>query len=421
VETGSYEEFEDAGTFIKGLSESTILGQQRGIDSIFAVPGNHDLLFDTKDKRKRWQQWMDFHQRTFGRQYTGDPDSIPHVIDRAEDLGVIVLCLNSAMHVQKATPDEQRGRLDMKQLKLVKNALKEIPLDRLHASIRIALLHHHPILIPPLAEPKRGYDAVHNSGHLLQILREYGFQLVLHGHKHNAFTFTDDVKPAFQQIDPRPIFVAAGGSAGSTELPSGPQITNSYNRVTVKWHPNAQQTRVRVETRVLERFDRSGQELLPTEWEWLSGPFDDRNFYGGRRAPSPRAPLEETTEVADDDRKACYENTRGNFPVVEVMPSLEPGQAYEARLWIVHHAQPEPGTIKEDLTKPTLVKWSAGKRFRVQTVRAEDDPNFCIAYDYWGPMLVKADIHFKDKYQATAFVYARMPTDYGGDFGESSQ
>jgi len=36
-------------------------------------------------------------------------------------------------------------------------------------------------------------------------------------------------------------------------------------------------------------------------------------------------------------------------------------------------------------------------------------------------MLVKADIHFKDKYQATAFVYARMPTDYGGDFGESSQ
>jgi hypothetical protein len=153
----------------------------------------------------------------------------------------------------------------------------------------------------------------------------------------------------------------------------------------------------------------------------MSGPVDDRHFYGGRRAPTPKSTSsEDATDVPDDDRIAFYKSTRGNFPVVEVMPSLEPDQAYEARLWIVNHRNPEPDGTEDEMTIPTHVRWSAGKRFRPQVVRAEDDRNFCITYDYWGPMLVKAELHFGDGHHATAFVYARMPTDYGGDFGEAS-
>ncbi|MEZ5952199.1 MAG: hypothetical protein R3C12_24015 [Planctomycetaceae bacterium] len=58
----------------------------------------------------------------------------------------------------------------------------------------LALIHHHPVLIPALVEADRNYDAVLRSGHLLNLLNKYGFHLVLHGHKHWPCTFTVDNK-----------------------------------------------------------------------------------------------------------------------------------------------------------------------------------------------------------------------------------
>jgi 3',5'-cyclic AMP phosphodiesterase CpdA len=132
AETGGHKEFEDAKAFIEGLSKAAILGKERGIDSIFAVPGNHDLDYSTDDMHDRWQRWMDFHYRTFKKpDYTGDPYSTARVVDRSDDLGAIIVCLNSAMYVRKDTADEQRGRFDMKQLTAIEDALEAIPNDRL--------------------------------------------------------------------------------------------------------------------------------------------------------------------------------------------------------------------------------------------------------------------------------------------------
>jgi len=128
-----------------------------------------------------------------------DPWSLVRLHDRIDDLGAVILSLNSAIYVEKGKLDQDRGNLDVKQLQIAENALSNLEPQGLKSAIRIALIHHHPVLIPPLAEPGRGYDAVHNSGKLLTILRKYGFHLILHGHKHNPFTFTDDTQSASQE------------------------------------------------------------------------------------------------------------------------------------------------------------------------------------------------------------------------------
>ncbi len=50
-------------------------------------------------------------------------------------------------------------------------------------------------------EPEGGYDAVHNSGKLLTILRRHGFHVILHGHKHDPYVFTEDSRSAFRKTD----------------------------------------------------------------------------------------------------------------------------------------------------------------------------------------------------------------------------
>jgi hypothetical protein len=52
--------------------------------------------------------------------------------------------------------------------------LEAIDPERLKSAIRIALIHHHPVLIPDLVEAGRGYDAVHHSAALLTTFASSG-------------------------------------------------------------------------------------------------------------------------------------------------------------------------------------------------------------------------------------------------------
>jgi 3',5'-cyclic AMP phosphodiesterase CpdA len=414
VETGSYDEFRSAKEFVKGLTIGPVMGQAPGPDRIFVVPGNHDLKWDTSDLEERWQQYSWFLSAALGpnRSFEDPYDSL-QIYDALDDAGVIVACINSAMFVRQGEPDEQRGRLDTQQLAQLEARLGEIPPERLKSAVRIALMHHHPILIPDLAEAGRGYDAIHNSGPLLTLLRRFGFQLILHGHKHDAFSFTDDVRPAFRRVSEHPIMVVAGGSAGSRQLPTAPTITNSYNIITVKWHASARQTRMHVETRALVLFDDDHHKLLSTNWHWRSADVSDRTFQGGGLAPRPadRVILGSPADQCEAERVKQYEDTRGNFPVVRAMPSLVPQQAYEARVWIEHHAHPNGDGEREDRL-PEKVEWCAGHKSPTVTVRRKDDARLCAAFNYWGPMLVQANMHFRDGHSARAYAYLPIPRDY---------
>jgi 3',5'-cyclic AMP phosphodiesterase CpdA len=411
VETGAPSEFRQAEDFIKRLSTADVFGQPRGIDNVFIVPGNHDLCFADEMAEDRWSTWTSFHNRTFKKSADSrDPQERFSFHNRISDLGAVILCLNSAEYVQKDTPEAKRGTIDQAQLRKVKEFLKSIPGSDLDSAIKIALIHHHPVLIPGLAESEQGYDAVSNAGYLLNELRTFGFQLVLHGHKHTPYHFSEDSFTAFRDENSPPILIVAGGSASSKEIQAGGQ--NCYNRLVIKWNPDARQGRIYLSTRGLKIQDR-GRDILPGEWAWTDRLIDDRQYLGGPRAPQTIAAL--PRKFADDEdkkdeslRKQRYEELRLNMPVCEVMPSLIAGQHNEVRLWIEPH-RPE---FQGENDKPVQVTWSAGKLHEVVTVHRQNDPRFCATLTYYGPMLVQAKIEFSDGSVAYSHVYARMPGAY---------
>lgn len=418
--TASYNEFEEAEEFLKSLAQTTIYGCQQSMKSLFVVPGNHDVNYEGKSVGERWQHWVEFNNRLYETAVKReDPWALAKVHDLIDDFGIVVLCLNSCIYIEKDKPSEKRGELDDRQLLKIKKELQQIDPSRLESAIRVALIHHHPVLIPALVEKDRGYDAVLRADKLLTILHKFGFHLLLHGHKHYPLTFLEDIDAGFLSTDEQPIMVVAGGSVGSTGLPDHPRKSNCYNRITVKWHPAAGQTRIRVVTRGLSLYDE-GIEKLPGEWEWQMIKQDDKSFYKWKPFPSPhfeafqvgRSPIEEAESPdeptdSDKNRKAKYKESRGNMAVVEVMPSLKPNMAYEARCWIVRH----PGFDSPE-NVPEEVTWSAGPKFPSYTIPKETDENFCGIFNYWGPMLIEGLLKFAEGEPVTLYIYARMPAKY---------
>lgn len=417
--TAEYQEFIAAEKFVQGLRTSVVHGKVRGDKAIYITPGNHDVNYTKADMGERWHQYTAFANRLNGTRIA-DQEPLNHVTlhDRSEDLGAIVLCLNSSIYVEKGTPNEKRGEVDVAQLKHAESLLETLSEKKaLNDAIRVALIHHHPVLIPPLAESGRGYDAVHNSGLLLTLLRRYGFHLILHGHKHNPFIFAEDSESAWVTTS-QPIVVSAGGSVSSMSIPTEyKERSNCYNRIIVKWHPAAKQTRVSIQTRGLSIFHSSGNEDLPQNWKWKTLKEVDKQFYATQCIPKAKAGKQKPFNPKDAKngesiRAKEYSRARGNMAVVEVLPSIVDGQAYEARAWIVPH--PSAEFIRE---MPIRVIWSAGKMHPTITVEAKRDSRFCASFHYWDSMLLQAKLEFKNKKPLSVclHVYARLPEDCSAD------
>jgi 3',5'-cyclic AMP phosphodiesterase CpdA len=184
-------EFKQARDFLSNLYGATAFGWRMRSQDIFIVPGNHDLVYSEPDSVGRWARYCSFygeHARRVAadtesepfRPTAEEPQSLTRLIDQTED-GLVVLEINSAADVQKDTPEERRGMLDQKAMHDIDVALSEIQPKRLNSAIRIALIHHHPIVLPGLADPGEGYDAVVYSDFLLDLLKKYRFHAVLHG------------------------------------------------------------------------------------------------------------------------------------------------------------------------------------------------------------------------------------------------
>jgi hypothetical protein len=257
---------------------------------------------------------------------------------------------------------------------------------------------------------------------LLTCLRELGFHLVLHGHKHfplvhadNAALFTGSTQPTAPL--PPQIVIVSGGSASSSELPREPHILNTYNWITIKWVPAALQARVRVETAGLVTLNDRGARLLPTHWHWDPLGEVDAILDHGRVIPdaSALAGTRKFDESADEAREAArleaYGAGRYNFPVVAFVPSLDPDQVWEARVWVVHHPPPRGATDSPD-SHPTVVRWSAGPKFGIQEIHRDSDPLFCTTFEFYGPMLVQAEMEFPNGEVARSHVYVRMLADH---------
>jgi hypothetical protein len=413
TERASFDEFKLAEDFIRALAGHSLFGSPIGLENILCVPGNHDLKYDEASVAVRWTEFTDFHNRIFGTHYKREkPDEFVQALRPPTLQNCVFLCVNSAEKVVKDDVEAKRGRVDQNQLKLIDAKLKSIPPDELNRSIKVALVHHHPILIPDLVEPGSNYDAIYNSGLLLNKLRSYGFHLVLHGHKHWPVTFSEDTRAAYARSEATPMVIVSSGSTSSTELPTAAKTPlNCYQRIAIKWDSDADQYRIRIETRGLDIWDASGRIEIPQLWQWKTLAVDERLHLGPSRRPSTVAATHYESSAAEfasfkARRETEYATSRGWFPVVDVVPSLIPGVHYEARLWLVHHGKGGPVDV------PKRVTWYAGPKFNACVVNGKDDDRFCIIYHYYGPMLVQAELEFEEGPPKSCFIYVRQPENY---------
>lgn len=408
TDTAAPEQFREASILILGLEAFLKDRDARAI----VVPGNHDVQWAEPNRDNRLIAWRAFARDRLQRKAVGLLEHpFAQVYDEyAASHGTIVAAINSAGFVERGKPDENRGRISSEGIADLDRQLASLPAE--DTSLRIALVHHHPILIPDLVEAGRGYDAIVDGGDLLKVLRRHGFHLILHGHKHLPFNFSEDSRAAYSTRQPReqrPIFVVCGGSVGSSEVSDRMATpTNYYNIIRIKWLPMSGECRSRVEPRQLVRYD-SGTLLPRGEWHWESGLADDRCFeppsaerddvpHHGRMVPFANSGID------DSPRISTYERNRGAFPVMEIRPSLLPSQAHEAHVWIEHHAA-EMVTPDKRLVK---VVWSAGERHEVTSVSDDQSDGFAAIFTYYGPMLVMAELTFADGHQSTEYIYVPM-------------
>lgn len=398
-------EFAAVDRFIDDLLSTKPLGEALSRKDVYVVPGNHDVVFAESDLGRRWFPYCDFYERHCGhRVHPEDAGRLTRLIDRS-DSNLVVAEINTCVDVQKGSIEAVRGHIGPGALSKLRAELVAIPKDKLRGSVRVALLHHHPVVLPALAEAHRGYDSVVNAELLLGLLRDFGFHLVLHGHKHTPHTFSYDTQCAWTEDDVAPVVVVAGGSAGSGSLPEARSPANTYNAISIKWNPDAQEGRVCVVTRGLQLYDDRGQRLLPEQWHWRSLRIDDRVIATRRKpaangAPKARKFNPDVDSAWNEHRQAEYKRLRNNLLVAEVRPSLLLGQAYEVELRLA-------STPKRQRELPVRVEWGAGHLFQVQT--SSDAPDFRITYAFYGPFMALARLFFADGTMEMATVFAHLP------------
>jgi 3',5'-cyclic AMP phosphodiesterase CpdA len=402
------EQFEEAATFILGLEKFL---EDRTARTVI-VPGNHDVLYQKAKIDSRLSAWRAFSLDRLGRNIVGQ-NKHPFTLvydEYAESHGAIIAAINSAGFVEKSKPDQDRGRISRDGITDLDSQLRSLSAD--DDLIRIALVHHHPILIPDLVEERRGYDAIVDGGDLLRVLRRHGFHLILHGHKHLPFNFSEDSRAAYSTRQPReqrPILVVCGGSVGSTEISDRMQTpTNYYNILRIKWLPGSGECRSRIEPRQLVRYE-SGTQLARGEWRWEPCLADDR-CYEPPPADTDEVSMHGETisfansDIKDASRIRAYKTNRGAFPVVEMRPSLIPSQAHEAYVWIEYHPH-EDEKLNDRLVS---VVWSAGKRHVVTRISDDSSGRFAAVFSYYGPMLVMAKLTFASGHQSTQYIYVPL-------------
>lgn len=408
TQSASDAEFQRAEGFVTEFCSSPVLSTRLNVAQTALVPGNHDVRYGEKTPSDRWAPYTSFARRLRG---LGSSSSAGHdatrVVDRTAER-LLLVEINSAAYVEKDTPETNRGVIDQQAIADLRRGLEAVDEKRAACSIKVAILHHHPVVLPTLAEPGRGYDAVVNANLLLAMLRDFGFHLVLHGHKHHPHTFSYDASSAWRRGPTHPLLVVAGGTAGAGDgaVPHEPGATNTYNAVSVRWNPMAGHGRVLVVTRGLVRYDDRGQDLPAPMWTWRTLRVDDRLIGTGSDSPDSQesgrefVPADAPLEVL---RKQAYDDLRQNMLVAEVMPSFDTDQAYEVKVWLVPH-------YADARELPRRVEWSAGPKFgQVAVCERDRDSTYCAKFTYWDGMLVQARLHFEDGQVVTAAVYARKP------------
>ena len=183
------------------------------------TPGNHDVdwsILDDEDSTGiRWEnryetlKYNKFLFKNIIDLADGDLCLEPYFSTWSFD-DLIVTAYNTSHHDDPFQANHY-GLVDIKHLYKLKEYLKSIELP--DGKVRLFLIHHHPVLYSEPFPGDTDFSAMQNAEKLLDILSEFNFDILIHGHRHC---------PRFRthSIDGSPPLAILGAGSFSAEFDS---------------------------------------------------------------------------------------------------------------------------------------------------------------------------------------------------------
>lgn len=231
---------ESEGAEVKVASELLVQIISRlkiNLSRVFFVPGNHDVDWKTFKAHKndptgiyKDLRYYSISQKKwlFGKIIRkGKSDLLrPPYLSIWERDDILVCGFNSSwnddpfqsIHHGSLTPDFENDLRSLLQGR-----------DLSNQRLKIFVTHHHPILYPEVITGDKDFSTLQNAPLLLKLLREFKFDLVIHGHMHRPFFSTELIESTYHL----PILCAGSFSAILDSRWNG-SVNNQFHIVKVQ-------------------------------------------------------------------------------------------------------------------------------------------------------------------------------------------
>lgn len=263
------EEYRQALEFVRQLMKGLALAPEQ----VVIVPGNHDVNWklSSHEAAQRFDEFLMFAKDVFDTKFealypfikwdfslrTPRPESCQILsVHKSPEHGIVFVGFNTCV-----VEDHQLhfGAIGKEQVKLAEEALAKVN----PSWVRIAVMHHH--VLPLESRLSMGHDGIQMDGTIVRDfglvereLHSLGFDLVLHGHKHEPGVRVSQLVHAFgpTQWKRKSLIVCGAGSAAveKNELP--PDWGNHFAIY-----------------RISEGRRRAGAPFVDVEWREL--PYND--------------------------------------------------------------------------------------------------------------------------------------------------
>lgn len=202
-------------------------------EKIVFVPGNHDVDWEVmkipdSTNLRHLQRYDPLRQESYHFKKimdggTGDILADPHfTLWQFDDL--LVVGYNSAHHDD---PNQQHyGLVDPKHIGEMREAIEKIAISP--DQVRLFLVHHHPIQYSDPTSEEADLSVMVNAEELHEILREFKFDILVHGHKHLPRFTTRSVDGS-----PEIAFLCSGSFSVQIDTRWAGTINNQFHLITI--------------------------------------------------------------------------------------------------------------------------------------------------------------------------------------------
>ena len=207
---GDFTHQSDKQGFFSGWSYVNEIARALKAGDVIATIGNHDI-----DSRHTYSNYSFDIPKKISQSFPVNKQNLQHFWDTGftfiEETDFQILVVNSThfhTHSEKDNPMENpvvKGKMDSAQIEQIEKHLKEKHDPK---KIRIALVHHHPV---QHARQELGeHDFIENGEAFLNVLGDYRFDLLIHGHKHDPWLRYSNTQNGY------PLPILSSGSFSAT-------------------------------------------------------------------------------------------------------------------------------------------------------------------------------------------------------------